>query len=208
MKIIRNRARCRWCGDIIESTYGHDFKWCSCLSIAVDGGLDYLKRAIGPAGTPDDLEDLSEFEYRVVIFGSRGWSDPERIRRDIIKLRNEHENLLIVQGECPDSPDSMARDFAKELGIPTLGIAARWRVHDREGTSGVKCWCPSMEYRCKAAGFRRNLLMANVRGLDEGIGYRMPGVSSGTDDMAQRLKDARVPWRIEPLNPTIFDDQG
>lgn len=45
MKIISNKVKCNLCGDIIESTHRHDFKYCSCRSVAVDGGKDYLKRS-------------------------------------------------------------------------------------------------------------------------------------------------------------------
>lgn len=31
MKLIRNRAKCRNCGDIIESKHRHDFVSCSCM---------------------------------------------------------------------------------------------------------------------------------------------------------------------------------
>ena len=55
-KIIKNAIRCKKCGDIIESESTHDFKWCSCKSVAVDGGLHYLRRV----GFPDDWEELSE----------------------------------------------------------------------------------------------------------------------------------------------------
>lgn len=56
--IIKNRARCRVCGDTIESFHVHDFKWCSCKRIFVDGGKDYLRRG----GNPDDIEELSVVE--------------------------------------------------------------------------------------------------------------------------------------------------
>lgn len=36
------KVKCLHCGDIIQSLYRHDFRWCSCKSIAVDGGNDYL----------------------------------------------------------------------------------------------------------------------------------------------------------------------
>lgn len=55
-KIIRNRIKCLKCGDIIESTSVHDFKYCSCQSVAVDGGYDYLKRV----GKVENFEELSE----------------------------------------------------------------------------------------------------------------------------------------------------
>lgn len=59
-RIVRNAARCRHCGDVIESTSTHDFKRCSCGTIFVDGGHEYLRR--GFTNLPDDYEDLSEFE--------------------------------------------------------------------------------------------------------------------------------------------------
>ena len=55
-KIIANRIKCKKCGDVIESTNIHDFKYCSCKSVAVDGCKDYLKRL----GNTSDYEELSK----------------------------------------------------------------------------------------------------------------------------------------------------
>ena len=60
-KITHNRIRCKHCGDVIESAHVHDFKWCSCGAVAVDGGHDYLKRSF--KNSPEDYEDLSEVEH-------------------------------------------------------------------------------------------------------------------------------------------------
>ncbi len=40
---MRNRAKCKLCGDIIESAHRHDYQICSCEEIGVDGGNDYHK---------------------------------------------------------------------------------------------------------------------------------------------------------------------
>jgi hypothetical protein len=40
---MKNRAKCKLCGDIIESLHVHDYVSCKCGEIAVDGGLQYLK---------------------------------------------------------------------------------------------------------------------------------------------------------------------
>ncbi len=56
IKIIRNCIRCKHCGDILESTNIHDFKFCSCGKVAIDGGKNYLKRS----GNLGDWEELSE----------------------------------------------------------------------------------------------------------------------------------------------------
>lgn len=59
-KIKRNVIRCTHCGDVIESTHVHDFKWCSCGTVAVDGGKMYCKRSF--MNSPADFEELSEWE--------------------------------------------------------------------------------------------------------------------------------------------------
>jgi len=42
--IIQNELLCKKCNDVIWSKYRHDFKYCKCGSVAVDGGTDYLRR--------------------------------------------------------------------------------------------------------------------------------------------------------------------
>ncbi len=35
--------KCPDCKDTVFSRAQHDFRWCSCKSVAVDGGFEYLK---------------------------------------------------------------------------------------------------------------------------------------------------------------------
>jgi hypothetical protein len=42
--IIQNELLCKKCDDVIYSEHRHDFKYCKCGSVAVDGGTDYLRR--------------------------------------------------------------------------------------------------------------------------------------------------------------------
>ena len=60
-RLKRNRIKCLKCGDIIESKHVHDFKFCSCGNIFVDGGLEY-SRIGGTALDDDSYENLCEFE--------------------------------------------------------------------------------------------------------------------------------------------------
>ena len=46
-KIRVNQVRCNRCGEVIVSRTRHDLWWCSCRSVAVDGGTDYLRRITG-----------------------------------------------------------------------------------------------------------------------------------------------------------------
>ena len=57
-KILVNKIRCKKCGDVIESKSVHDFKFCKCEAVAVDGGHYYLRRV----GALEDWEDLSVYK--------------------------------------------------------------------------------------------------------------------------------------------------
>jgi len=39
----QHKIRCKKCGDVIESKHRHDFVWCKCKTVFVDGGNDYLR---------------------------------------------------------------------------------------------------------------------------------------------------------------------
>lgn len=57
MQILKNKVKCKVCGNIIESKYRHDYVICDCGKVGVDGGKDYLRRI----GNPNDMIDLSEY---------------------------------------------------------------------------------------------------------------------------------------------------
>ena len=64
-KIIQNQLRCNSCGDEPYSAHGHDFKYCKCGSVAVDGGMSYLRRVGAFRNTTDlsmsmEQEDLTK----------------------------------------------------------------------------------------------------------------------------------------------------
>lgn len=58
-KIKINKIKCNYCEDVIVSEHRHDFKYCKCGKVAVDGGNDYLKRCY--TNSPDDFTELSEY---------------------------------------------------------------------------------------------------------------------------------------------------
>ena len=56
-EVVVNKAQCKLCGDVIQSTNRHDFVRCGCGEIAVDGGTSYLKRS---AKNLENIIELSE----------------------------------------------------------------------------------------------------------------------------------------------------
>ena len=59
--IIANRAICLDCDEIVMSKSRNDFVKCSCGSIAVDGGLDYIRR-VGRRFTDENIYSDAPFE--------------------------------------------------------------------------------------------------------------------------------------------------
>lgn len=53
---LKNQARCLKCGTVITSTHRHDFRYCQCKAIFVDGGNDYWRRGGEPADFDPDFK--------------------------------------------------------------------------------------------------------------------------------------------------------
>lgn len=55
VRILQNQARCLDCGDEPYSAHRHNFKYCKCGNISVDGGLDYIRRGYLPDANMEDM---------------------------------------------------------------------------------------------------------------------------------------------------------
>jgi hypothetical protein len=63
---MKNRAKCKLCGSIIESFHLYDYVTCKCGEIAVDGGTDYLSCAAKDFDNFLRVDDLgNEIEVKV-----------------------------------------------------------------------------------------------------------------------------------------------
>jgi len=79
LKLVSNKIRCLWCGDILESFTVHDFKRCRCGKCFTDGGLDYVRRGFDGDDPEAVYEDLSVYY------------DPETKRSVTAKEANEKD---------------------------------------------------------------------------------------------------------------------
>lgn len=113
-KIQTNKIKCKKCGDIIESTHRHDFKMCSCESVGVDGGHDYLRRI----GKEEDYEDLSFVRKLAKI--TTDWYK-------VIKSKMKQSEVLSQKNiKCPicnsDKIALMKGDGEEIIGCDIIGI--------------------------------------------------------------------------------------
>ena len=116
---------------------------------------------------------------RLLVAGSRGFTDYELLCDQIDRIAMEYNDLIIVEGEAPGA-DLLARRYAEERKITYIPMPALWKRDD--GTTD------------KGAGFKRNENM--VRIVNKAL-YFWDMESPGTKDCIQRAK-------AHNLNPTVI----
>lgn len=87
------RVKCLKCGTIMKSYTRHDFKWCPCENIFVDGGDDYLR--FGGPGMEDKSYFVMERMEITIELTENGFSLP--IQSDVENIASltdsDTENL-------------------------------------------------------------------------------------------------------------------
>lgn len=79
-----NSLVCNKCGDRIFSRARHDFRWCSCKSIFVDGGFEYFKFGW------TNLEDFIREEFEINNTKEELYTD-WRLEEDKFGLIKKHD---------------------------------------------------------------------------------------------------------------------
>jgi hypothetical protein len=97
--------------------------------------------------------------YRVLVTGSRTWTDEDAVRTAISVAVASHnaEGVVIVHGACPHGADALADKIAQEMGLQVERWPADWGTHGR------------------SAGYRRNAAMVS-RGADVCLAFIAPCV--------------------------------
>lgn len=118
---------------------------------------------------------------RVIVTGSRGWSDRGRIS-DRLALLPGADDTVVVHGAAR-GVDRIAGQEAEKLGLRVEAHPADWIAHK------------------KAAGFVRNEQMA-VAGADLCLAF-WDSKSTGTQDMIQRALRHDIPVEIHHKNSRL-----
>jgi hypothetical protein len=72
---VRHAIQCKKCLETIESKYIHDFKYCSCGAVGIDGGISPGNRIIGQL---EDMEDRSV--YCAIVDKKKIWLPSQYIQ--------------------------------------------------------------------------------------------------------------------------------
>ena len=118
---------------------------------------------------------------KVLICGSRGWSDPLPIDLILagldVRSEGKTERLTVIHGGARGA-DQLAGRLARGWNADVIEEPADWEQHG------------------KAAGPIRNSLMLEKYDPDVVIAFRSTGKSNGTDDMIRKAKLAGKPTYV------------
>ena len=119
--------------------------------------------------------------YRVLVTGSRDWTDQDAIVNAIRQIHREIEGrpITIVHGDCPTGADAIAAYLVKRAA-PAFGLTEEPHPAD---------W----SLNGKRAGFIRNQLMVNL-GADTCLAFIKDG-SRGASHTAGLAEAAGIPTR-------------
>ncbi len=114
---------------------------------------------------------------RVLICGSRGWTDTQAIRNIIKKLWEDTDgSLIIIHGKCKTGADAICDSICTLNGIPMMVFPANWNKFG------------------KSAGPIRNQTMLDMGLPDRVIAFSLG--TSGTKDMINRAEMISLPVTI------------
>jgi hypothetical protein len=119
--------------------------------------------------------------FRVLITGSRDWTDREAIGQALIESRDGYpredtRRMLLVSGACPTGADRIAEEYARAWGWLIERHPAEWNLYG------------------KRAGFARNAEMVNL-GADVCLAF-IKNQSKGASHTANLAKLAGIPTLV------------
>jgi hypothetical protein len=118
--------------------------------------------------------------FRILITGSRDWTDESTLYNAISDLKNwynfQWEDVVIVHGDCPTGADALADHFASQADLTTERHPADW------------------EQFGKFAGPKRNQEMVDA-GADVVLAFPK-GLSKGTRGTIKKAQDAGLTVKI------------
>ena len=107
LKLVSNKIRCKFCGDILYSFAAHDFKRCMCGKCSIDGGLEYAQRSFVTEKPEDTYEDLS-------VYVDENGKLVDARNADVKDIPLKPIRVEIEEVEVPDEPKT-PHDILEEI---------------------------------------------------------------------------------------------
>lgn len=146
----------------------------------------------GAVVTTEESSKFVHHEFRILVCGSRDWTDEDPIRRGLAQVMIDHglqrDQVLVVTGstwEDDNGADSIIEQLCRvELGIACAIFRAPWRYMEKQGNK-------------RAAGPMRNDWMLKWGRPDYVLAFHpyLPG-SRGTKNMCKQAREWGIPVRV------------
>jgi hypothetical protein len=121
--------------------------------------------------------------FRVLVTGSREWTDKAALYAVLDEVLAEHPSLVVVNGQCPRGADAMAVSWVMDRWT----FAEADVAHEDHPADWVGYG--------KQAGFIRNAAMVAL-GADLCLAFYKQGAGNkGTDHCARQAEAAGIPTR-------------
>lgn len=151
---MRNIAKCKKCGDVIESTSRHDYVTCKCGAISVDGGTDYIRRIGNPEDFDEEFDGKSSDEYLngasfdELIMMVYDWFEEKKLHDPVMQMVKVQEEVGELAHEVArahycsfEMADSIGDSFVTLIGMchhvgldPTNCLRLAYKqIRDRKG---------------------------------------------------------------------------
>jgi hypothetical protein len=113
---------------------------------------------------------------RVIVTGSRDWSDRDAVQAALLDVALEHSSFTLIHGGCPTGADRFADRWARAAEIPVEVFEADWEKYG------------------KRAGPIRNAEMVQA-GADLVLAFPLPG-GKGTQHTIRIAREAGIPVQV------------
>ena len=129
---------------------------------------------------------------RILITGSRRWTDQDAVQRAIASALAGEDHATVVHGDAPGA-DTCADAAARVFGLAVEPHPADWATCSPNCQHATRTNAQGSVY-CPHAGPRRNQAMVDLGG-DVCLAFPLPG-SLGTWDLVHRARRAGIPVQI------------
>ena len=179
--IIQNAIKCKLCNEIIISQSRHDFNFCHCKAVAVDGGADYLRRTFTEG--PDTYEEISVSEKDLR-------TELDQDTTDVVAklLWRTAKGKLVFLNECSTAHLEAILKTQKQIS-KWIRAAIKYILTTREKAAGVVVATSSLEATL-------------TEDLPSAIIYKRHKLPNSINDLVEFF--ALTPWGVEDITYDIF----
>lgn len=133
---------------------------------------------------------------KLIVAGSRGISDYNLVKSYLDAIHAKYGIEVIIQGDCPNSPDVLAKRWADENNIAHIDVPADWDNLDVPNCR-LKHNAKGKPYNANA-GHQRNTKMATEFGATNLLAVSLND-SPGTANMVKTAREAGVKIKVVHL---------